>query len=137
MYIQTTRPLKSLAEQHGPARQTAESDVAELYLHAAEIRAEFGKQVREVSEAVAGGEFEIAPQKNISRILEKILFAFENEGGSCRKIFDIVRAMITVSSMAQVAKSECTLPLARITLRTTSDRYDLLCLAHSQLLPEE
>ena len=45
----------------------------------------------------------VADLKRISRILEKILFDAENTG-SCEKICDVVRAMMKVTSMAQVAK---------------------------------
>ena len=105
IYIQAVRPLKMAAEEgpgRGKAKQIVSFDLAELYLHAAAVHERFGKTMKSIGEAT-GAKTEIAPLKRISRILEKILFDTEN-AGSCEKICDVVRAMMKVTSMAQVAK---------------------------------
>ena len=64
-----------MAAQEGPGRGKAKQiisfDLAELYLHAAEVHKRFGKTMKSIGEAT-GAKTEIAPLKRISRILEKI-----------------------------------------------------------------
>ena len=105
IYIQTARSMKMAAEEgpgRGKAKQIVSFDLGDLYLHAAEVHERFGKTMKSIGEAT-GAKTKIAPLKRLSRILEKILFDAEN-AGSCEKICDVVRAMMKVTSMAQVAK---------------------------------
>ena len=106
VYIETVRPLKMAAEDgpgRGQAKQMVSSDLAELYIQAAEIKHPFDKLIKSIGQAT-GAEVSLpGALKRISRAFEKMLFDCNN-AGSCENIADIIRAMLTATSMKQVAK---------------------------------
>ena len=75
IYVQAVGALKLQAED-GPARgvlrQTGASDVAELIIQAAEVKASFGETVEALS-AATGAKCDVpASLKRVSRVLEKV-----------------------------------------------------------------
>ena len=61
----------------GKARQTVETDLAALYINAAEVKLRVELKMKEIGQAT-GSVVAFPPGlKKISRILEKILFDFE------------------------------------------------------------
>ena len=106
VYNQTVRPLKLRAEEgtnRGKVRQMVKDDLAQLYIQAAEVRDNFNSFLRAIGEKTRATVDLPDELKNISRVFEKIMFDPDNQG-SCEKIADIVRAMLSASSMKMVAE---------------------------------
>ena len=106
LYVKTVRPLKLRAESgpgRGQAKQMVVSDLAELYVQASEAKNPFDKFIKSVGEAT-GSKVSLPDKlKRISRVFEKILFD-PDDAFSCEKIADIIRAMLTATSMQQIVK---------------------------------
>jgi len=105
LYLNTIRSLKLAAEEspgRGKVQQMETEYVGLLFSHAAEVRSTFKSAIEAIGEAT-GAKVDVAPMKRLSRICEKILFDNENDAfHSCAKVADIVRAMLTATSMSQV-----------------------------------
>ena len=126
LYVQAVRPLKVEAEGGpgcGQARQAVASDLAELYVQASEAKRPFDKLVRKLGEET-GAKVDLPDQlKRISRVFEKIFFDAKNPR-TCEKITDIVRAMLTATSMKQVAKiAMAFLESAEVVIVRIKDRF--------------
>ena len=82
----------------------AHSQVVPLYVEAAMVHPAFGALVKEVRAGVAGSElsFDEGGMKKTSRMIEKAWLR-PDEVGNVDRVCDVVRAMITVGSMAEVA----------------------------------
>ena len=101
-YVAAVGIMKRKAEEEGGQARQRYRDIATVYSQAAAVHRMFSKFMKQVQEETHAKLDLPKSLKSIARILEKSLFG--RDPGSAESVCDVVRGMLTVSSMVTVTK---------------------------------
>ena len=101
-YVAAVGIMKRKAEEEGGQARQRYRDIVVVYSHAAAVHRMFSKFMKQVQEDTRAKLDMPSSLKSLSRILEKSLFG--RDPGSVESVCDVVRGMLTVTSMVTVTK---------------------------------